>query len=183
MKKARIGFIGAGRFISANHLLTARNSKIMDIAAIADLDQSLLDKHAAAMKVGYTTTDYKRLLNDPDIDMIVISVDLLECVVNVVGINAVIAEGVFFHKKNNVDIKVVFLVAVIVYTHDTVERTVVGFITLEYIVESVGNGIDSGTRKVSIPGKRVAERGYGNVKHDNRSNDNGCKQNGKAAVF
>ena len=72
MKKAQIGFIGAGRFISANHLLTARNSKIMDIAAIADLDQSLLDKHAAAMKVGYTTTDYKRLLNDPDIDMIVI---------------------------------------------------------------------------------------------------------------
>ena len=68
MKKAQIGFIGAGRFISANHLLTARNSKIMDIAAIADLDQSLLDKHAAAMKVGYTTTDYKRLLNDPDID-------------------------------------------------------------------------------------------------------------------
>ena len=36
MRKAQIGFIGAGRFISCNHLLTARDSKIMDIAAIAD---------------------------------------------------------------------------------------------------------------------------------------------------
>ena len=72
MKKARIGFIGAGRFISANHLLTAKHSKIMEIAAIADLDQTLLDKHAAAMPVGYTTTDYHRLLQDPEIDIIVI---------------------------------------------------------------------------------------------------------------
>jgi len=72
MKKARIGFIGAGRFISCNHLLTAKNSKIMEIAAIADLNEELLAKHAAAMQIGYTTTDYKRLLNDPDIDIIVI---------------------------------------------------------------------------------------------------------------
>ena len=72
MRKAQIGFIGAGRFISCNHLLTARDSKIMDIAAIADLNEELLATHAKNMTVGYTTTDYTRLLNDPNIDIIVI---------------------------------------------------------------------------------------------------------------
>lgn len=72
MKKARIGFIGAGRFISANHLLTARDSRIMETAAIADLDRSLLDRHSAAMRVGYCTTDYRKVLADPDIDIAVI---------------------------------------------------------------------------------------------------------------
>ena len=72
MRKAQIGFIGAGRFISCNHLLTARDSKIMDIAAIADLNEELLATHAKNMKIGYTTTDYTRLLNAPDIDIIVI---------------------------------------------------------------------------------------------------------------
>jgi predicted dehydrogenase len=68
----RIGFIGAGNFISANHLLTARDSARMEIAAIADLDPKRLEKHRAAMPVGYCTDDYRRLLADPDIDLVVI---------------------------------------------------------------------------------------------------------------
>ena len=72
MRKAQIGFIGAGRFISCNHLLTARDSRIMDIAAIADLNEETLSAHAKNMQVGYTTTDYTRLLQDPNIDIIVI---------------------------------------------------------------------------------------------------------------
>ena len=72
MKKVQIGFIGAGNFISANHLLTARDSKIMEIAAIADLDPARLEKHRNSMPIGYCTDDYKRLLADPEIDIIVI---------------------------------------------------------------------------------------------------------------
>jgi predicted dehydrogenase len=72
MGKVQIGFIGAGNFISANHLLTARDSKNIEIAAIADLDPARLTKHQNAMSIGYCTDDYKKLLADPKIDIIVV---------------------------------------------------------------------------------------------------------------
>ena len=72
MKKVQVGFIGAGNFVSAHHLLTVRDSKIMDIRAIADLDEERLKKHSSNMEVGYTTTDYKKVLEDPEIDMVVV---------------------------------------------------------------------------------------------------------------
>jgi len=72
MKRARVGFIGAGTFVSAHHLLTVRDSEIMDIHAIADLDEERLASHAAKMKVGYTTTNYKQILADPDVDIVVV---------------------------------------------------------------------------------------------------------------
>lgn len=72
MKKVQVGFIGAGGFISANHLLTARDSEIMDICAIADIDEERLKSHAARMNIGYTTTDYTKLLADPNVDIAVI---------------------------------------------------------------------------------------------------------------
>lgn len=72
MDKVRVGFIGAGGFISAHHLLTVRDSEIMEVRAIADLNEELLAKHAANMQVGYTTTDYRRLLADPDVDMVIV---------------------------------------------------------------------------------------------------------------
>ena len=72
MKMARIGFIGAGNFISAFHLLTVRDCPFMKIAAVADLDEAKLRKHSDRMPIGYTTTDYRRLLDDPDIDIVII---------------------------------------------------------------------------------------------------------------
>ena len=51
MKKAQIGFIGAGDFISAHHLLTVRDSEIMDIRAIADLNEKMLQKHSSNMQI------------------------------------------------------------------------------------------------------------------------------------
>ncbi len=44
----------------------------MEIAAIADINENLLATHAKNMKVGYCTTDYRKLLDDSDIDIIVI---------------------------------------------------------------------------------------------------------------
>ena len=72
MRQARIGFIGAGAFISHIHLVTARHSPIMEIRAIADLNEDLLARHSAESPVGYTTTDYHRLLADPEVDIVVI---------------------------------------------------------------------------------------------------------------
>ena len=70
MNKVQAGFIGAGGFISAHHLLTVRDSEIMDIRGIADLDEERLKSHAARMAVGYVTTDYQDILNDDAIDLV-----------------------------------------------------------------------------------------------------------------
>jgi predicted dehydrogenase len=72
MAKVQVGFIGAGGFISAHHLLTVRDSDIMEIRAIADLDTERLASHAARMPVGYTTADYQDLLADDEIDLVII---------------------------------------------------------------------------------------------------------------
>ena len=69
-QKVRLGFIGAGNFISSLHLITAGLCPFIEIRAIADLNEELLEKHAAEKKVSYTSTDYKKLLSDPDIDII-----------------------------------------------------------------------------------------------------------------
>ena len=72
MKKAQVGFIGVGAFISGHHLLTVRDSEIMDIRAIADLDEAKLADYSGRMTVGYTTTDYKKILADREVDIVII---------------------------------------------------------------------------------------------------------------
>ena len=62
MEKVKISFTGKENFISPNHLLTVRDSGIMKIAAIADLEAKQLVKHGNAMPVGYYTGDYKKFL-------------------------------------------------------------------------------------------------------------------------
>jgi predicted dehydrogenase len=72
LKKAKLGFIGTGGFISARHLLTARDSRFSEIRAIADLNTATLQKHKSNMEIGYATTNYKEILGDPEIDIVVI---------------------------------------------------------------------------------------------------------------
>lgn len=72
MRKAQVGFIGAGQFISASHLPTARASQRMDVAGIADLNPAILAKHRADLPHARFTADYKELLRDPAIDLVVI---------------------------------------------------------------------------------------------------------------
>jgi len=71
-KCARVAFIGVGAFISTHHLLTVRDCPYTEIAAIADLDKSRLQSHAAKMSVGYITSDYHKILDDPAIDIVII---------------------------------------------------------------------------------------------------------------
>lgn len=72
MKKVNIGFIGAGSFISCTHLPTAAATGYINIAAIAELDDSIIDRHKSRYDVGYFTKDYKDILKDPAIDIVVI---------------------------------------------------------------------------------------------------------------
>ena len=72
MEKVNVGFIGAGAFISVTHLRTAGATDFINIAAIADLSEDILKAHCEKYQVGYTTTDYKKILQDPAIDIVVI---------------------------------------------------------------------------------------------------------------
>lgn len=70
--KVKIGFIGAGAFISAHHLKTAGETPFIEIKALADLNPELLAAHQEKYKIGYVTSDYHRLLEDDDLDLVVI---------------------------------------------------------------------------------------------------------------
>lgn len=72
MNKARTGFIGAGNFISAHHLHTAGHSEIMTVHAICDLDEQRLAQHQSRYQPQYVTKDYRRVLDDPDVDIVII---------------------------------------------------------------------------------------------------------------
>jgi len=72
MRNVQVGFIGAGNFISGMHLPTVHHSENMDIRAIADLNEDLLKRHSSKMPVGYTTTDYRKILNDSEIELVIV---------------------------------------------------------------------------------------------------------------
>lgn len=72
MKKANLGFIGAGDFISARHLQTAKDNLNINIQGIADIDKKRLELHAATTKLEYVTTNYRKILDDPKTDIVVI---------------------------------------------------------------------------------------------------------------
>ena len=72
MKMVNVGFIGAGAFINATHLKTAGATDFINIAAVAELNEELLSKLQQKYDVGYVTSDYRQLLSDPGIDVVVI---------------------------------------------------------------------------------------------------------------
>ncbi len=72
MNKARTAFIGAGGFISAHHLHTAGRSEIMTVHAVCDLDKERLAQHQANYHPRYVTQDHRRVLDDPDVDIVII---------------------------------------------------------------------------------------------------------------
>lgn len=71
-KTARMGFIGAGNFITAHHLHTAGRSERMSVHAICDIDEARLARHDAEYHPEFVTADYRRILEDPDVDIVVV---------------------------------------------------------------------------------------------------------------
>lgn len=70
--KAGMGFIGAGGFITAHHLATANAGELIEVRAIADINPQILENHRASLKTGYVTANYRGLLADDRLDIIVI---------------------------------------------------------------------------------------------------------------
>jgi predicted dehydrogenase len=72
MEKIRVGFIGCGHFVLSKHFDTARHWDQTEVRALADLDQARLDKFKGYAPDAWTTKDYKDILKDPDVDVVVI---------------------------------------------------------------------------------------------------------------
>jgi len=72
IKKARIGFIGLGSFISNYHLQNAFLSKLIKIEGLCDINPETVTRNEKIFKPAIATTDYKDLINSRNIDIIII---------------------------------------------------------------------------------------------------------------
>jgi predicted dehydrogenase len=71
-RAARVGFLGAGEFISFQHLPNVGMSAVGKVHAICDLDERRLAAHAEKYRPAYTSRDHRRLLGDPEVDVVII---------------------------------------------------------------------------------------------------------------
>ena len=65
----RIGFIGAGR-IADMHYLGYKDNPKARLCAICDADRAVSQQRAADWGVNKIYSDYRRLLDDPDVDAV-----------------------------------------------------------------------------------------------------------------
>jgi len=71
--KIKVGIIGAGGFVQNKHLPNIlRLSEYYELIAIANRTPAEAKASGEKYQTRYVTTDYKEILNDPDIDMVVI---------------------------------------------------------------------------------------------------------------
>jgi predicted dehydrogenase len=69
MKKLKAGIIGTG-YIGPAHIEALRRLGDVEVAAIAETNQDLADAKAKQFCVSHAYGDYKKMLSDPDIDVI-----------------------------------------------------------------------------------------------------------------
>ena len=69
-----IGVVGLGFVGSGAHLPAVRRMKQANLVAIADLNEKALEKQAKKHDVAATYTDHRKLLEDPAVDAVIVSV-------------------------------------------------------------------------------------------------------------
>ena len=72
-KKARIGFIGAGWWATANHMTELAKRPDVELTAVCRLGKAELDTVKDAFGFEYATEGYRRLLADVDLDGVVVA--------------------------------------------------------------------------------------------------------------
>ena len=71
--KIRVGIIGAGGFVQKNHLANILGMpEDYELISIAEKTPGSAKAIGEKYKARYVTTDYRQLLNDPDIDLVII---------------------------------------------------------------------------------------------------------------
>lgn len=71
--KIKVGIIGAGGFVKNNHIPNILNlSNLFDLVAISNKTPVSALTVGKKYKVKYVTTNYREILNDPEVDMVII---------------------------------------------------------------------------------------------------------------
>ena len=69
MKKIPVGVIGTG-FIGPAHVEALRRTGLVDVVAIADIDQEVADRKAEQLGIEKAYGDWQKILADPDIEAV-----------------------------------------------------------------------------------------------------------------
>ena len=72
MEKVKVGMIGAGNLANSMHYPSLVEFDDVDIAAICDLDEGRLKKTAEKYEIERTYKDYKKMVNEVDMDAVYI---------------------------------------------------------------------------------------------------------------
>ncbi len=84
----KVGIIGAGS-IATRHLNSYGNNPYAQVVAIADLNEALAKERADEFKIPCYYTDYKEILNDPEIDAVsVVTPTFTHCNITVEALKA-----------------------------------------------------------------------------------------------
>ncbi len=73
VKKARIGFIGAGWWATANHMPELAKRRDVELAAVCRLGKAELQRVKEAFGFQYATEDYHRMLEEVELDGVVVA--------------------------------------------------------------------------------------------------------------
>jgi predicted dehydrogenase len=68
--KIRVAVVGAGRWAQVAHIPGWQRDPRAEVVALADTDEAVLAAAASKFSVPLTTTDYRDLLSNPDIDVV-----------------------------------------------------------------------------------------------------------------
>ena len=73
MDKVRVGLIGGG-FVSNIHAEAFQEVPGATLVAACAVPQSLAEEFARKWKIPFATSDYRKLLEHPDVDMVVLGI-------------------------------------------------------------------------------------------------------------
>src|SRR2546429_9924861 len=69
-EKVRVAVVGAGRWAQVAHIPGWQREPRAEVVALADVDADVAGEVAAKFSVPRAVTDYRELLDDPDIDVV-----------------------------------------------------------------------------------------------------------------
>jgi predicted dehydrogenase len=73
-RRLNAGFIGVGNFVAGNHLPNIAHSNLWHVHTLCDVNSASLQRQAEKYQPDATTTDYRQLLADPEIDVVILGV-------------------------------------------------------------------------------------------------------------
>ena len=74
-RRCNLGFIGCGQLMTHQHIQNAHRSRICRIHTLCDIDVAKMEAVARRYPPVKTTADYRRMLADPEVELVVIAMN------------------------------------------------------------------------------------------------------------